>query len=135
MPKSPIISLMTKLIAIVDDEAEMELIYSIVLDKFIKKNQIEMRFFSDSRLFELWLRFNHPDLILTDISMPFLTGPELGHRIRETGKSIKTYFVSGHEELDYQDSIRDLGISRYIPKPLCVENLLDNLKTDLLLEG
>lgn len=126
---------MSKLIAIIDDELEMEFIYNLMLEEVIQSRQVEIKFFSDARMFELWLRFNQPDLILSDISMPHLSGPELGHRIRETGKSILTYFISGHEEQDFQESMKDLGVSRYLPKPINSVNFLRYIKTDLGLEG
>ncbi len=122
---------MPKLIAIIDDEQEMEYIYALMLEDIIKTEQVEMKFFSDARLFELWLRFNHPDLILSDISMPYLSGPELGHRIRETGKTIPTYFISGHEERDFKDTMNELGVCRYLSKPINSDKFLSFIKSDL----
>ena len=122
---------MPKLIAIIDDEIEMEFLYTLILEDLIKEYGIKIKFFSDSRIFEQWLRFNIPDLILTDINMPYLSGPELGHRIRETGKSILTYFVSGHEEDKFRDSMKELGVCRYLSKPINTPTFLQYLKTDL----
>lgn len=126
---------MSKLIAIIDDELEMEYIYALMLEEVINSKQVQIKFFSDARMFELWLRFNHPDLILSDISMPYLTGPELGHRIRETGKNIPTYFISGHEEADFKDTMNELGVCRYLSKPINTDNFINFIKTDLGLEG
>lgn len=122
---------MSKLIAIVDDEVEMEFLYTLLLEDLINDYGVKIKFFSDSRMFSLWLRFNMPDLILTDISMPYLSGPELGHRIRETGQSILTYFVSGHDEEDYRESMKELGVCRYLAKPINTPAFLQYLKTDL----
>lgn len=126
---------MTKLIAIVDDEVEMEFIYTLMLEEIIQSNQVQMKFFSDTRYFESWLQYNMPDLILSDISMPHLTGLELGHRIREMGRKIPTYFVSGHEEKEFADSIEKLGMCRYFAKPINTAHFLEFIKTDLGLKG
>ncbi len=126
---------MPKLIAIIDDEREMEDIYSILLEDMVLTDDIQLKFFSDARLFVLWLKFNQPDLILSDITMPFLSGTELGRRIRETGKSICTYFVSGHLEDDYKETMKELGVSRYLSKPINFNDMVDYIKTDLNLLG
>ena len=126
---------MPKIIAIIDDEVEMEYIYNMLLEDVIESREVDVRFFSDSRLFEQWLRHNNPDLILSDISMPFISGAELGHRIRQSGKNICTYFVSGHDEHDYQQTMKELGISRYIAKPLNLNKMMEFIKTDLGLTG
>ena len=126
---------MAKLIAIIDDEVEMEFIYMLMLEEIIETNQVKMKFFSDTRYFESWLQYSLPDLILTDISMPHLTGLELGHRIREMGRIIPTYFVSGHEETEYAESIEKFGMCRYIAKPINTIHFLEFIKTDLGLKG
>lgn len=126
---------MPKIIAIIDDEIEMEFIYNMLLEDVIKSREVDVKFFSDSRLFENWIRFNNPDLILSDISMPFISGTELGHRIRQTGRNICTYFVSGHDEYDYKEAMEKLGVSRYIAKPLNLNKMIEFIKTDLGLTG
>ncbi len=126
---------MPKLIAIIDDEAEMEFIYGMLLEEYIQTKQVRMEFFSDSRHFILWLQNNHPDLVLSDINMPYVTGPELGHRIRESGRTIPTYFISGHDETEYTAKMNQLGSCRYVAKPINVAHFLQHLKTDLTLKG
>lgn len=126
---------MSKLVAIIDDEVEMEFIYELMLEDLIQSEQISMKFFSDAREFVGWFQANPPDLILCDISMPHLNGTELGHRIRKAGLNIPTYFVSGHDERDYADSLKQLGVCRFLPKPININNFLHFLKTDLALKG
>ncbi len=110
---------MPKLIAIIDDELEMEDIYSMYFEDSIKENYLALKFFSDARLFYEWFIINKPDMILCDIEMPHLTGPELCQKIQNSGHSIQTYFVSGHHPSDYQEIMCALNIAGFIRKPLC----------------
>ncbi len=123
--------LVTKLIAVVDDEMEMEFIYSLMLEKQIKRGLIQLKFFSDSRVFVKWLEHNRPDLILTDINMPYLDGPSVIDLVRKSGRSIPTYFVSGHEESDFKKIMRELGVYRFLSKPLNFNNVLGHIELDL----
>ena len=122
---------MPKLVAVVDDEVEMEYIYSIMLDKPIKKGLVELKFFSDSRSFVTWLEHNQPDLILTDINMPYLDGPNVMELVKKTGRRIPTYFVSGYDEYEYKKIMRELGVYRFLSKPLNFNNVLGLIELDL----
>jgi DNA-binding NtrC family response regulator len=121
----------TKLIAVVDDELEMEYIYSLLLEKQIKRGLVNIKFFSDSRHFVDWLKNNDPDLILTDINMPHLDGPDLIKMVKRAGRSIPTYFVSGHDENEFAKIMRELGVYRFLSKPLNFNNVLGLIELDL----
>lgn len=122
---------MAKVIAVVDDEKEMEFIYNLVLEKQIKKGLITLKFFSDSREFLGWLDTHTPDLILTDISMPHLGGPDLLELVKKTGRNIPTYFVSGYDETEFRKIMRELGVYRFISKPLNFNYVLGLIELDL----
>lgn len=122
---------MQKLIAVVDDEVEMEFIYALLLETQIKKGLIKLKFFSDSREFLNWIDGNTPDLILSDINMPHLDGPELMERISYSGRRIPTYFVSGHDEAEFRKIMRQLGVFRFLSKPLDFNNVLGLIELDL----
>lgn len=122
---------MPKLVAVVDDEVEMEYIYSLMLEKPIKKGLIELKFFSDSRSFVTWLDHHQPDMILTDINMPHLDGPNVMELVKKTGRSIPTYFVSGYDEIEYRKIMRELGVYRFLSKPLNFNNVLGLIELDL----
>lgn len=122
---------MAKLIAVVDDELEMEYIYSLVLEKQIKRGLIKLKFFSDSRVFMEWLDHNEPDLILTDINMPFMDGPTVIELVKKSGRSIPTYFVSGYDESEFKKIMRELGVYRFISKPLNFNNVCGLIELDL----
>lgn len=122
---------MAKLIAVVDDELEMEYIYSLLLEKQMKRGLIKLKFFSDSRVFMEWLNHNEPDLILTDINMPYMDGPTVIELVKKSGRSIPTYFVSGYDESEFRKIMRELGVYRFISKPLNFNNVCGLIELDL----
>lgn len=122
---------MQKVIAVVDDEVEMEYIYSIMLETPIKKGLIKFEFFSDSRKFVEWLDTNTPDLILTDIHMPHLDGLHLMEHLRKSGRHVPTYFVSGYDEMEFRKIMEELGVYRFLSKPLDFNIVLGHIELDL----
>lgn len=120
-----------KLIAIIDDELEMEDVYSLALENLIKAGMIKLHFFSEAKEYFAWSMFQKPDLLLCDINMPEISGPEVCEIIRQTEHSIQIYFVSGHGPQDYVETMNRLNISRYFTKPLNFSELTLNLKADL----
>ena len=122
---------MTKLIAIVDDEQEMEFIYTLLMEKQINRGLIKLKFFSDSQSFINWLSSNTPELILIDINMPHLDGPSVIKLVKKSERSIPTYFVSGYDEADFKKIMRELGVYRFISKPFNFNNVLGLIELDL----
>ena len=122
---------MSKTVAIIDDEAEMEYIYSVMLENPIKQGLIDIKFFTESRDFFTWLESNDPDLILSDINMPDISGPDILSRVRQTGRIIPTYLVSGYEESKYRKLMEDLGVWRFLTKPLNFSKVCSFIELDL----
>lgn len=122
---------MSKLIAIIDDDIDMEYLYTLILSEVVESGALIAQFFSDSRDLGPWLQHNQPDLILSDISMPHLSGTELGHCIRKMGITAPTYFVSGHLESEYSKELNEIGGCRYFTKPFNTANFLQTLISDL----
>lgn len=65
-----------------------------------------------------------PDIVLTDIRMPGLTGLELVREIAETNRQIQFIFLSGYEEFDYAREAMKYGVKYYLLKP-CSEKKLE----------
>lgn len=122
---------MTKLIAIIDDEVEMEFIYSLLLEDQLEQELVKMEFFSDARKFLEWLPAHSPDLILSDLNMPHFTGVELGQRIRDEGLDVPTYFVSGDDEADHRKELQAFEHCRYICKPFNLPRVHELIMNDL----
>ncbi|NGZ77118.1 response regulator transcription factor [Saccharibacillus alkalitolerans] len=69
------------------------------------------------------LRETAADLLITDISMPEMTGLELIRRVRELRPELKVIVLSGFNEFDYLKEGMKLGIENYLLKPINVEEL------------
>lgn len=122
---------MAKVIAVIDDELEMEYLYTILLERQIRKGLVELKFFSNSLHFAEWFKSNTPDLILSDINMPQLDGEEIMQMIKKSSRKIPTYFVSGYDEAEFKKIMQELGVYRFISKPLNFNHVLGLIELDL----
>lgn len=122
---------MPKVIAIIDDELEMEDLYLMILEEHIKNGLVELKFFSDSREFVTWYGNHQPDLILSDINMPYLDGSGIMKLIQDSGRRIPTYFVSGYHETQYARIMQELDVYRFISKPMNFNHIQELIELDL----
>ena len=75
-----------------------------------------------------------PDVLITDIKMPFMDGLQLSKIIREHMPWIKIIILSGHDEFEYAQSAIKLGVTEYLLKPISAQdlkNVLINLSSML----
>lgn len=64
-----------------------------------------------------------PDILITDIRMPFMDGLELSRIVRERLPKTKVIILSGHDEFEYAQQAIKLGVSEYMLKPVSVQDL------------
>lgn len=64
-----------------------------------------------------------PDILITDIVMPKLSGLELTKRAKQLCPNIRIILVSGHQRFDYATTAIDYGVEAYLIKPLFPETL------------
>ena len=64
---------------------------------------------------------SYPDIVLTDIKMPGLSGLELIEKLNDTRENIQFIILSGYSEFEYAKQARRFGIRHYLLKP-CNEN-------------
>jgi len=70
---------------------------------------------------------HYPDIIVSDISMPKMTGIELVNIIREKNKKIALVLLSSHSESEILLEAINAGIDSYVLKPVNLEKLLSAL--------
>ena len=69
------------------------------------------------------LRAAQPDVLITDIKMPFMDGLQLSKIVREHMPWVKIIILSGHEEFEYAQKAISLGVTDYLLKPVTVQKL------------
>ncbi|REK74309.1 response regulator [Paenibacillus paeoniae] len=72
-----------------------------------------------------------PDVVITDISMPFMNGLELSHWLRQHQPLVKIVILTGYDEFDYARQAVRLSVDEYLLKPFSSDTfseLLDKIK-------
>ncbi len=69
-----------------------------------------------------------PDIILTDIKMPKMDGIELSKKIREKDSTVKIIISTAFSDEKYLLDAVELGLERYLVKPLTKRNLIPALE-------
>lgn len=59
-----------------------------------------------------------PDVVMTDIKMPFMDGLTLSKRLKQISKDIKIIVFSGFDEFEYAKEAIKLEVEEYILKPI-----------------
>ncbi|MEG0978115.1 MAG: response regulator [Bacilli bacterium] len=68
-----------------------------------------------------------PDLIITDIKMPYIDGIELIRRAKLELPIVQSIIISGFDSFDFAKKAIELGVIGYITKPITFEELRDTL--------
>lgn len=59
-----------------------------------------------------------PDVVMTDIHMPFMDGLTLCRKLKEISKNTKAIIFSGYDEFEYAQEAIKLEVEEYILKPI-----------------
>ena len=73
------------------------------------------------------LESKEPDVIMTDIRMPYMDGLELAKEARKLYPSLKIIICSGYNDFEYAKEAIKLGVSEYVLKPISSEDILEIL--------
>jgi len=69
------------------------------------------------------LQTARPDVLITDIRMPFMDGLQLSQIVQDRMPSTKIIILSGHDEFEYAQKAIKLGVFEYLLKPVSVQDL------------
>lgn len=115
-----------RLLYVEDDESVME-----VFARGIKRKVDELYIASDGQEgFDKYLEFK-PDMIITDLKMPVMTGLEMIAKIRQIDTNIPIIVTSADDQSSTLDEATDLSINGYITKPIDKKKLFDVMENNI----
>ncbi|MGN1167534.1 MAG: response regulator [Lachnospiraceae bacterium] len=82
---------------------------------------------SDGELAYPMILKKKPDILITDIKMPFMDGLELSRLVKKEIPNLKILILSGYDEFDYAKEAIRLGVTEYLLKPVSASKLLESL--------
>lgn len=85
---------------------------------------------SDGEMAFPMIKKTQPDIVITDIKMPFMDGIELSRLLKKEMPSVEIIILSGYEEFEYAKAGIEIGVAQYLTKPISGNELLKEL--DLL---
>lgn len=109
---------------------EDEIVVREGLRKNIQWEQYGFSFAGDAPDGELALpliRQIQPDLLLTDIKMPFMDGLALSELVRKELPQTKIVIISGYDDFTYAQQAIRMGVEQYLLKPVIKEKLVELL--------
>ena len=107
----------SKLWIVDDEESIREICKSALEDNFIIET------FSNGSEALLALNSDKPDLIITDIKMPGLSGLDLLQKVSEKYPGLPTIVITAHSDIDNALSAYKGGAFEYLPKPFDVDKI------------
>lgn len=122
-----------KLVCVDDEPLILEL-----LERMVRLRGLDwsVRSFTDSEAAWEYLRGGEADVIVTDVAMPNISGPELVKLLRENEATRDTpvVVVTGLNEASLKRQVLDLGATDLLGKPIQLDDLVARLKSALRLK-
>lgn len=120
-----------KKIAVVEDNPDNRLLVCAILEDYYEINEYETGLEAIKGI-----KNEVPDLILLDISLPEMDGPEVLKLLREEEltKKVPVIAITAHAMEGDREKYLKLGFDDYITKPIIDENLILNSIKNLLNE-
>ena len=118
-------SLYGKRILFVDDE---EMIIKSMSKLLTKKGFIVDSFVDSIKAYDKFKEYpNNYDIIITDQSMPGITGIELTSKIKKINKDIPVILCSGYNNMINETNMSNYKVDEYLEKPLAINQLITSI--------
>lgn len=113
-------------IMVVDDDEDIRILTMDLLESFGYTAHSFKN--GEEALVRFKLNPNHFDLIITDMTMPRMTGYELAKEILQTRKKMPIILCTGYSETISKTRALEMGIRKYLQKPLQNKDLLFTIR-------
>lgn len=70
---------------------------------------------------------NKPDILITDVKMPFMNGLELSRIVKKELPETKIIILSGYNDFEYAKEAINISVTEYLLKPISAAKLLNTL--------
>jgi len=76
------------------------------------------------------LEQEHPDILITDIQMPLMTGEELCRHIKQhmPARKFLIFVLTSRTEIEHREWSRDINNLLFLEKPVSIRNLLEKIE-------
>ncbi|MCA9055101.1 MAG: PAS domain-containing protein, partial [Planctomycetaceae bacterium] len=113
-----------RILAVDDNRAAVHL-----LSRLLQSLKQDVHTAADGEAALVEIREFEPDVVISDIAMPGMTGYELAHRIREqpNGRSIVLVALTGYGQESDRQAAAAAGFDRHLTKPVSMDQLTDLL--------
>ena len=108
----------------VDDDLQACMIMTNLMRLYVR----EIHIAHDGREGLELYRCLHPDVVVTDFSMPVMDGGEMVRGIRAERPETSVVFMSAHDDGWLAEQLKEVGVTRHITKPVDVSRLLGMLR-------
>ncbi|WP_194439663.1 nitrogen regulation protein NR(I) [Vibrio fluminensis] len=105
---------------VVDDDSSIRW----VMEKTLSSANIKCDTFSDGESVLLALERETPDVLISDIRMPGISGIELLSQVHEQSPDLPVIIMTAHSDLDAAVNAYQQGAFEYLPKPFDVDETL-----------
>jgi len=106
---------------VVDDDESVRW----VLEQALRQAQMSARSFSSGSQFFAALEKDKPDVLVTDIRMPDMSGLELIERLSASHPDIPAIVITAHSDLDSAVAAYKSGAFEYLPKPFDIDEAME----------
>ncbi len=99
-----------------------------VLEQALSQAHIGVSCFASAAEFLEALETSTPDVVVTDVRMPGMTGLELMERVHALHPELPVIVITAHSDLDSAVSAYQSGAFEYLPKPFDIDDALELVK-------
>ena len=116
---------------IVDDDQSVRW----VLEKALKQADMETRSFERAEHLLEAIADGEPDVLITDVRMPGMSGLALLERLRSTSPDLPIIVITAHSDLENAVAAYKGGAFEYLPKPFDIDEAVELVRKAARLNG